>query len=73
MRLQEGISLDTDTVRVTWCTCDKCAALGPQRITVIRHGREYLRTLRAECCDVCTDPRDSELYLSRGHIPITER
>ena len=50
MRPPAGIELDFDTVRVTWCVCEHCAALGPKLITLVRKNRQYTSNPHAECC-----------------------
>ncbi len=51
MAKQSGIRANFDRVLVTWCSCARCAALGPRSITLVRHhGREQTSELHAECC-----------------------
>jgi hypothetical protein len=39
-------------VKVTWCMCEHCAALGPHLVTVVRkHGGEQTQTLEPYCCE----------------------
>ena|SRR6185312_11979513 len=53
MAKQAGLRTDFDHVLVTWCSCERCAALGPKSITLVRHrGREQTSVLHAECCAV---------------------
>ena len=53
MAKQAGLRADFDHVWVTWCSCERCAALGPRSITLVRHhGREQTSVLHAECCAV---------------------
>jgi len=52
MQSRKEMELEVDTVRVTWCVCERCAALGPRLITLVRNNREYASSLRPECCHV---------------------
>ncbi len=56
MHTLRGMELEVDVVKVTWCACERCAALGPRLITLIRNNREYTSSLRADCCRVRPPP-----------------
>jgi hypothetical protein len=56
MLSHKGTEFKTDAVTVTWCSCERCLALGPRTMTLTRMGRECIVSLHAECCS--TPPRD---------------
>ena len=52
MRSHKETELEIDGVRVTWCPCERCAAVGPRLITLVRNSRAYTSRLQADCCRV---------------------
>jgi len=42
--------LEADSIRVTWCSCEKCMAMAPKSMTIIRNGRSRTIRLHSECC-----------------------
>jgi hypothetical protein len=39
-------------VKITWCMCARCLAVGPRTMTLNRNGHEYTVSLHTECCDI---------------------
>lgn len=52
MRSTTEMELEVGVVRMTWCECEHCAAMGPRLITVVRNNREYVSNLRTQCCGI---------------------
>ncbi len=50
MHPQRDMEFEAEAVKVTWCACERCNAIGPRQMTVVRNRREYSVTLRFECC-----------------------
>jgi hypothetical protein len=42
--------LNDESVKVTWCACENCSSVGPRIVTLVKHHREYLVSLDADCC-----------------------
>jgi hypothetical protein len=58
------IELSRRSVRVTWCACERCQALGPRSISYARHGIQCTVTLSSECClNASEDPDDMRVRL----------
>jgi hypothetical protein len=41
MHASKELDLDAEAVRITWCACERCNAVGPRFMTVIRNRHEY--------------------------------
>ncbi len=50
MRSLKEMELPIKAMRVTWCICESCGAMGPRFITGVRNDRTFLTRLRRECC-----------------------
>ncbi len=50
MQTPNGLELHEHTVRITWCSCQRCSATGPRFMTLIRNHREYRVELDSQCC-----------------------
>jgi hypothetical protein len=45
-----ALELPSDAIKVTWCACANCLALGPRWMTLNKGGRETTVALIRECC-----------------------
>jgi hypothetical protein len=45
-----GGTLGADAVTVTWCSCERCLAVGPRTMTLTKMGRERVISLHTDCC-----------------------
>ena len=52
------IELEFDAVRVAWCMCERCGALGPKLTTLVRNDREYRSSLQSGCCGAWSSRSD---------------
>ncbi len=50
MHPHENAEFEAQAVKVTWCACERCNAVGPRQMTVVKNKREYSVTLQFECC-----------------------
>lgn len=44
------VELPYESIKITWCACERCLALGPRSMTLHRGGREKTFALQGECC-----------------------
>jgi hypothetical protein len=50
MHSSKSCQLQDDAIKITWCNCDLCSAVGPRSILVIKNQHEYQLELSAQCC-----------------------
>jgi hypothetical protein len=49
MYTSKELELDPEAVKITWCACEVCNALGPRYMTVVRNQFEYTVQLNDHC------------------------
>ena len=49
MQASKELELDPESVKITWCACDVCKALGPRYMTVVRNRHEYTVQMNDHC------------------------
>jgi hypothetical protein len=57
MHSLKAMNLRGEAVKVTWCACERCLALGPHTMTLVRNGRAREVALRTDCCGTALDDR----------------
>jgi hypothetical protein len=45
-----AVDFGKEAIKVTWCTCERCLAMGPRSVTLVKNGREKTLNLRGDCC-----------------------
>jgi hypothetical protein len=50
MHSRKGLELQAAAVRITWCTCELCSAVGPRSMTLVKNRHEYQLELDSRCC-----------------------
>ena len=50
MHSSKGMELQDEAVKITWCTCEMCSAVGPRSLTLVKNQREYKLELSSQCC-----------------------
>jgi hypothetical protein len=49
-----ALELPSVAIKVTWCACARCLALGPRWMTLNKGGHETTVALSGECCGNAT-------------------
>jgi hypothetical protein len=49
MQASKELELDPESVKITWCVCEVCNALGPRYMTVVRNRHEVTVQLNDHC------------------------
>jgi hypothetical protein len=49
MHASKELELDAEAVKITWCGCEVCNAVGPRYMTVVRNRHEYTVQLNDHC------------------------
>jgi hypothetical protein len=50
-----GLELQDQAVKITWCSCELCSAVGPRSMTLVRNHHEYKLELSSQCCKPAVD------------------
>ena len=57
MHFSKAMDLRDGAVKVTWCACERCLAVGPRTMTMVRNGRAREVSLRTDCCGAAVHDR----------------
>ena len=61
-----------ESVKLTWCACEVCSAVGPRFMTLVKNHHEYTVELSSRCCDLAFEDElvsSQARYLS-NHPPL---
>jgi hypothetical protein len=50
MHSSKGLELQDEAVKITWCSCELCSAVGPRSMTLVKNHHEYQLELSSQCC-----------------------
>lgn len=55
MHSTKELELHAEAVKVTWCGCARCCAMGPRFMKLVNDQRELTVELSSHCCDSHAD------------------
>jgi hypothetical protein len=70
MHSSNGLELQDEAIKITWCTCELCSAVGPRSMTLVKNQHEYRLELSSQCCGPTPDDElvsSKAKYISHPH------
>jgi hypothetical protein len=72
MHSSNELELKDEAVKLTWCACELCNAVGPRFMTLVKNHHEYTVELSSQCCDLAVEDElvSSEARYLGNHPPL---
>jgi hypothetical protein len=72
MHSSKELDLHDEAVKLTWCACELCNAVGPRYMTLVKNHHEYTVDLSSQCCKPGVEDQlvSGEAHHFNGHPPL---